>query len=211
MKRCVIFGGGEISDQRYVRNLITAEDYIICADSGYSYCSQMGIIPHLVLGDFDSYRGDVSKKCEIIRYEVQKNDTDTMLAVKAAIERGYDDLLLIGMTGGRLDHTIANIQTVVYAVKQGVGAEILDKNCIITAITGGQSITVPFRSRFSVSVFAHSDIATGVCIKNAKYELDNQTIDNIFPLGVSNSFLENQDISISVESGILVIISNKDN
>lgn len=61
MNRCVIFGGGEISDQRYARNLINPQDYIVCADSGYSYCTQLGIVPQLVVGDFDSYRGDVSK------------------------------------------------------------------------------------------------------------------------------------------------------
>lgn len=192
MKRCVIFGGGEISDQRYARNLITPQDYIICADSGYSYCYQLGIIPDLVLGDFDSYRGDVSKDCEIIRYEEEKNDTDTMLAVKTAISRDYTNLLLLGMAGGRLDHTFANIQTIVYAVKHGASAVILDKDLLITAISSGQNITLPYHSRNMVSVFSHSDVCKGVCIRHAKYQLENHTIYNDFPLGVSNRFLKDQ-------------------
>lgn len=211
MKRCVIFGGGEITDQRYARNLISPDDYIICADSGYSYCSSMGVVPNLVLGDFDSYRGDVSKSCEIIRYDTKKDDTDTMLAVKVALERDYKDIVMLGMTGGRLDHTLANIQTIVYAIKQGAIATIVDRNCIVTAITDGQSVVIPFKHKFTVSVFSHSDVCTGVSIKNARYTLDDQTIVNSMPLGVSNSFITNLDVEVSVKKGILVVISNREN
>lgn len=211
MKRCVIFGGGDITDQRYARNLISPDDYIICADSGYSYCSSMNIVPNLVLGDFDSYRGDVAKSCEIIRYDSKKDDTDTMLAVKTAIQRGYRDLLMLGMTGGRLDHTLANIQTVVYAIKQGACATMVDRSCIVTAISDGQSVTIPFKHKFTVSVFAHTDMCSGVYIRNAQYTLEDQIIVNSMPLGVSNSFITNLDVEIGVKKGILVIISNREN
>ena len=81
MNRCVIFGGGEIADIRYTQNLLQKGDYIICADRGYAYCSSINVIPDLVLGDFDSYSGKVSPKCEILRYPIEKDDTDTLLAV----------------------------------------------------------------------------------------------------------------------------------
>ena len=116
MNRCVIFGGGEIADLRYAQSLLREDDYIICADRGYAYCVSMGVVPDLVLGDFDSYNGSLPQNCELLRYPVEKDDTDTMLAVKEAIRRGYHEIMMLGMLGGRLDHTLANIQTVVFFV-----------------------------------------------------------------------------------------------
>ena len=103
MNRCVIFGGGEIADLRYAQNLLREDDYIICADRGYAYCVSMGVVPDLVLGDFDSYNGSLPQNCELLRYPVEKDDTDTMLAVKEAIRRGYHEIMMLGMLGGRLD------------------------------------------------------------------------------------------------------------
>lgn len=209
MNRCVIFGGGEIADIRYTQNLLQKEDYIICADRGYAYCSLMNVVPNLVLGDFDSYSGRISPKCEIMRYPIEKDDTDTMLAVKEAIRRGYREILMVGMLGGRLDHTLANIQTLVYAVQHGETAQIIDKGCRITVIKSGQSVTVPYERGFHFSVFCHSDSASGVNIRHAKYELENGQITNGFPIGVSNSFLPGEDAQVSVEEGILVIVANQ--
>ena len=212
MKRCIIFGGGQIVDQRYARNLIdTEKDYIICADSGYSHCCAMGIVPQLVVGDFDSYRGDVSKKCELIRVEAEKNDTDTMLAEKEALRRGYTEMILLGMTGGRMDHTLANIQTVVYAARAGARAVIMDRDLVVCAICGPDSITVAPKQRCTLSVFSHSDESHGVCIRGAKYPLEDATLTNTFPLGVSNAFLPGQTAQVSVEEGTLVILVNRDN
>ena len=100
MKRCVIFGGGQIGDPEQIKNLVRQEDYLICADSGYRHCVQLGFSPQLVLGDFDSYAGVVQSDCELLRYPIEKDDTDTMLAVKQALQRGYERLVLVGMLGG---------------------------------------------------------------------------------------------------------------
>ncbi len=209
MRRCVIFGGGEITDLRYTKAILNQEDYIICADKGYSYCVMMNLIPNLVLGDFDSYEGQINPLCETLHYPIEKDDTDTMLAVKEAIRRGYHEIILVGMLGGRLDHTLANLQTIVYAVQHGASAWILEKDCRITAIRGGQRITIPYERGFHFSVFCHSDSAQGVCINRAKYELQNAAITNGFPVGVSNAFLPGEDAQISVEQGILVIVANQ--
>ncbi len=218
MKRCVIFGGGQIGDPEQIKNLVRQEDYLICADSGYRHCVQLGFSPQLVLGDFDSYAGVVQSDCELLRYPIEKDDTDTMLAVKQALQRGYDSpqlvlgdfdsyagvvqsdcellrypiekddtdtmlavkqalqrgydqLVLVGMLGGRLDHTLANIQTLVYAVEHGAAAQIIDSSCCITVIKGGQTAQIPYQQGFHFSVFCHSDCASGVCIRHAKYEL----------------------------------------
>ena len=183
------------------------EDYLICADSGYRHCVQLGFSPQLVLGDFDSYAGVVQSDCELLRYPIEKDDTDTMLAVKQALQRGYERLVLVGMLGGRLDHTLANIQTLVYAVEHGAAAQIIDSSCYITVIKGGQTAQIPYQQGFHFSVFCHSDCASGVCIRHAKYELEDAQITNGFPIGVSNSFLEGQPAQISVKQGILVILS----
>ena len=161
MKRCVIFGGGQIGDPEQIKNLVRQEDYLICADSGYRHCVQLGFSPQLVLGDFDSYAGVVQSDCELLRYPIEKDDTDTMLAVKQALQRGYERLVLVGMLGGRLDHTLANIQTLVYAVEHGAAAQIIDSSCCITVIKGGQTAQIPYQQGFHFSVFCHSDCASG--------------------------------------------------
>ena len=185
MKRCVIFGGGQIGDPEQIKNLVRQEDYLICADSGYRHCVQLGFSPQLVLGDFDSYAGVVQSDCELLRYPIEKDDTDTMLAVKQALQRGYERL----------------------AVEHGAAAQIIDSSCCITVIKGGQTAQIPYQQGFHFSVFCHSDCASGVCIRHAKYELEAAQLTNGFPIGVSNSFLEGQPAQISVKQGILVILS----
>ena len=211
MNRCVIVGGGEIKDFRYVRRQLYESDYIISADLGYAHCTSMGLIPHLALGDFDSYRGDIAKECEVLRYPVEKNDTDTRLAVKEALKRGYREILMFGMTGGRLDHTLANIQTLVYGTNRGATLCICDKNCWITAVPGGKSISVPWREECSLSVFSYTEKSSGVNLENVHYPLHNAVLESEFPLGVSNHFLPGQEAVISVEKGMLIVVCNKAN
>ena len=138
MRRCVIFGGGELKDIRFTQSLLREDDYIVCADRGYAYCAAMGRKPDLILGDFDSYNGKLPPGCEVLRYPSEKDDTDTMLAVKEAIRREFADILMLGMLGGRLDHTLANIQTIVYAEQHGASAGMVEEECRITPLGGGQ-------------------------------------------------------------------------
>ena len=203
MKRCFIFAAGTYYG---LRERPQTGDLVLAADAGYLACRQAGITPDLLLGDFDSMDqpADFDHVC---RVPVEKDDTDTMLAVKQALQRGYERLLLVGMLGGRLDHTLANIQTLVYAVEHGAAAQIIDSSCYITVIKGGQTAQIPYQQGFHFSVFCHSDCASGVCIRHAKYELEAAQITNGFPIGVSNSFLEGQPAQISVKQGILVILS----
>lgn len=208
--RCVIIGGGEIKNLSYVRGLIRADDYVIAADRGYAFCRQMGQKPSLLLGDFDSYEGTIETDCPILEYPVEKDDTDTMLAIKVALEKGFDELLLLGMCGGRLDHTIANIQSVVYAVLHGAQAVIADEDLYITALCGGQSILVPNREGFVLSVFSHSSSCKGVTLKDLYYPLEDADLSNTFPLGVSNHFLPGKDAKISIKEGIAVVISTRE-
>ena len=208
--RCVIFGGGEMKNPAYIRQLIREDDFMIAADRGYAHCRSMGIKPQLLLGDFDSYEGSIDEDCPVLTYPVEKDDTDTMLAIKVALEKGFKELLLLGMCGGRLDHTIANIQSVVYAAKHGASAAIMDEDVYITAVCGGQELSVPYREGFVLSVFAHSDVCEGVTLQNLYYPLADGQLQNTFPLGVSNHFLPNQDAQISLKEGIAVVICSRE-
>lgn len=210
MKRCVIIGGGEIKNFAYDRKLIRQDDFIIAADRGYARCQQMNIKPSLLLGDFDSYDGLIPEDCPVMEYPVEKDDTDTMLAIKVALERGFEELLLLGMCGGRLDHTIANIQSVVYAAVHGAKAAMMDEDLYITALCGGQEVTVPNREGFVLSVFAHSDRCRGVTLTDLYYPLEDGEISNTFPLGVSNHFLPGKDAKIFLKEGIAVIICTRE-
>ena len=189
MKRCVIFGGGQIGDPEQIKNLVRQEDYLICADSGYRHCVQLGFSPQLVLGDFDSYAGVVQSDCELLCYPIEKDDTDTMLAVKQALQRGYERLVLVGMLGGRLDHTLANIQTLVYAVEHGAAAQIIDSSCCITVIKGGQTAQIPYQQGFHFSVFCHSDCASGGCASATQsMSWRQRRLPTVFPSGSAIPF-----------------------
>ncbi len=209
-KRCVIVGGGEIKNLDYDRGLIKDDDYIIAADRGLLRCQQMGVKPQLLLGDFDSYEGEIPTDIPVLEYPVEKDDTDTMLAIKTALEKGMTELLLLGMTGGRLDHSIANIQSVVYAAVHGAKAAMAEEDLYITAICGGQSISIANREDFTISVFAHSERCTGVTLHDLYYPLENGELVNTFPLGVSNHFLPGKDAYISIKEGIALIICNRE-
>ena len=205
MKQAVLLAAGPIFHPEQLT--VPEEAFLVCADAGYRYAQALGREPDLILGDFDSAPAPDSP-AEQFTFPVEKNDTDTMLAVKEAIRREFADILMLGMLGGRLDHTLANIQTIVYAVQHGASASIVEKDCRITALRGGQSAAIPYARGFHFSVFCHSDSAEGVSIRHAKYELENAQITNGFPIGVSNSFLPGEDAVVSVESGILVIVAN---
>lgn len=210
MKRCVIVGGGDVKDCSYARQLITADDYVIAADRGYERCVAMNRKPDMLLGDFDSYEGQLPEDCPVFTYPVEKDDTDTMLAIKEALKRGFKELLLLGMCGGRLDHSIANIQSLVYATKRGVKASIADEDVFITVLSDGQTAVIPYREGFVLSVFSYSERCKGVTLRDLYYSLEDGELDNGFPLGVSNHFLPGKDGVISVKEGTLLIISTRE-
>ncbi len=197
---CYIFGALDcsVTDFRPQEN-----DLIIAADGGYSTLTKLNIKPNLVVGDFDSL-GSVPENENIIKHPVKKDDTDTMLAVKIGLEKGYKTFIIYGAIGGRLDHTIATIQTATYVAENGGIAYIYDDKHTVTAIKNS-AIKFPKNTKGYISIFALSGLCKGVTIKGLLYELDNAEISPDFPLGVSNEFLEKES-EISVTDGILTIV-----
>lgn len=193
------------------------DDFIICADGGYSCARAEAIKPHAVIGDFDSVSFDLVGKdpalletgspC-IIRVAAEKDDTDTMICLKYGMDQGFDDFRVLGGLGGRLDHTVANLQTMAFAVDQGKSIWFLDgKNR--AALKNPGAFTVPRLNGNKISLFSFGECCEGVTIRGVKYPLENHLLRNSFPLGVSNEFFD-EAAEISHTAGKLLIILSHD-
>ena len=211
-KTAYIFGAAPIGD---ISRLSPENGFIIAADGGLSATQSLGLTPHLVMGDFDSLGFVPEGNYSTERHPVEKDDTDMGLAVKKALSLGYRRLFLLGGLGGeRPDHTLANLQTLVYAAKNGAAAFLTDGSVCFTALSSGKKLCFPANYRGDVSVFSAEGVAEGVTIKGTKYTVENAALSGDFPLGVSNSFKaedadkhgkSHENATISVERGTLWI------
>lgn len=203
-RSCWIFGGAPVSGGYKI--IPPSDAYLIAADSGFSLLKQMGLMPDLVLGDFDSLTEDKPAGCEIITAAAEKDDTDTMLAVKTALSRGYFDITIAGSVGGRLDHTFANIQSLAYIVDNGGSGRLVGESDTAEIFGVGE---YRFRKNESMyfSVFSYSEEAV-VTTKGTKYDLDSYRLTSSFPLGVSNEILSSECI-LKIEKGRVLIIFSK--
>ena len=137
----------------------------------------------------------------------EKDDTDTGHAITYALAHGFRTLVLTCALGGRLDHTLANLQNAANAAVQGASVTILDEGSEISFLTHG-TLRLKKRPGWGLSVFSLSDASTGVCLRGVKYELENAALDNRFPLGVSNEF-DAPEAEITVEQGVLMVMQTK--
>ena len=198
---CLIISG---APECYFPVSFTKADFVIACDAGYIHAQHADIVPDVIIGDFDSYLGDLPGGVEIIRTKPEKDDTDTMMALKLAIRRGYRRIMLVGALGGRVDHMLANISLIAFAAAKGADLQIVDSHHQIFAVRDGRR-RVPRSSWRNISVFAFDTECTGVTLRGVKYPLEGAVLTNTFALGVSNEFTE--DIAeISVESGILIVV-----
>lgn len=205
MSDCYIFGGAEIKEYSFIK--IPDDAFIIAADNGVSHLKGFGVKPEIIMGDFDSCSVPTEYSCEIIRFMPEKDDTDLMLAVKKAISLGFEKVFILGATGGRLDHTIAAIQTLEYILEHGAEGVILDENNAVYIRSVGRYSFKADKSCY-LSVFSLTDKSI-VTISGTKYEVENSTISRSFPLGVSNEFAaEYAEIEVS-EGKVLIIYSKK--
>lgn len=199
---CYIVGAGECECIDFQKS---NGDFVIAADGGFRYLLSVGMKPDLLIGDFDSL-GEIPADENIIKLNPIKDITDMNAAAEIAVERGYKELVFYGATGGRLDHTLANIQLVASLSQKGIKASIRNGKTAITAITDGSVDFEPSSGGY-ISVFAHSDVCENVCISGLKYKAENVTLKNSFSLGVSNEFI-GEESRVSVEKGTLIIIIN---
>ena len=203
--RCVIIGGGDCSPD-FLKNNIQSSDCIICADSGYDYAVNAGITPNVVIGDFDSVKS--APVCsDIITLPVEKDITDSEASFLEGVKRGFNSFLLLGGTGGRFEHTFANISVMAKAAKNGFEFIIADERHTFGCIHNS-SIKIPYEPNLQISVFAFGGKAFGVTENGFHYPLCEYTLDPFEPLGISND-ITSECGEISVDDGTLIIIKTK--
>ena len=202
---CFVFGAGQ-PPPRPPR--ITARDLVVAADGGYAYAKKAGVRVDALIGDFDSLEpipasGMGDGELIVRRLPKEKDKTDMLAALEYGLERGYDRFHIYGGAGGRLDHTLANIQCLSYLVGHGARGYLHDGGTTLTAFEG--EIWLSARKRGIVSVFALGEAAEGVWLSGLKYELENARLTCDMPLGVSNAFT-GLPVKIKVERGALLVI-----
>lgn len=203
--KCVVFAGGEPVSKNAVDMQLVREAYVISADKGYDLAAELGISSDLVIGDFDSVKSFPQVE-NIIKYPSEKDDTDLMLALKAGLEKGCDEFVIYGATGGRLDHMIGNIQSLMYLISHGAVGKIVSDREIVQLLAAG-SYSIPKREGFSLSLTAYSEKVCGLCIAGAKYNVNDCELSNDFPLGISNEIAADF-ANISFKKGVLLVIQS---
>lgn len=203
MRRCVIVGGAEINRYDVVRARLRDDDYFVFCDSGLRHMEGLGACPDLIIGDFDSHenpRMDV----ETIVLPIEKDDTDTFFAAKEMLSRGFEEFLLVGVIGARLDHTIANLSILLMLDTAGKKATAVDDYSEMEVVSSEPAFIEDTYSYFSLLNITGE--AEGVTIKNAKYPLENAAIECDYQYGVSNEILTGKVAGVSVAKGRLLLI-----
>lgn len=201
MNRCFIFAAGTFYGLREVPR---EEDFVIAADAGYRTCLAAGVRPTLVIGDFDSM--DVPEDFgEICRLPVEKDDTDTLAAVRLGLEKGCREFFIYGGTGGkRLDHTLANLQMLLYLRRQGARGWLYGDDFVWTVLEN-ESMTIEKTVEWGLfSAFCLGDRAEGIDEIGFQYSLADAALTPDFPMGVSNHILE-PTATITVRRGALAV------
>jgi len=202
---CYIVGAAPDGDG--VRFTPQTHDLVIAADGGFTHLESAGIIPHIVIGDFDSL-GFMPAQTAVVPYAKEKDDTDMMLAIRYGLDKGFQTFEIYGGLGGRIDHTIANIQAITFLARHGARGKLIDRNTWATVICA-DSIAFDATESGIISVFALDGEVHGVTECGLQYPLTNATLTNSFPIGVSNAFVGVRSV-VSVREGALLIILQKD-
>lgn len=199
----MIIGGADIGRYERIRSYLREGDFTICCDSGLKHREGLGIVPDLIVGDFDSHENP-HLNIETIILPCEKDDTDTVFAVKEALSRGFQDFLLAGVIGGRLDHTLGNVSLLLMLDAQGKTAMALDDFSEMQ-IVSGQPAQIEDRYAY-FSLLNISGTAQGITIKNAKYPLDKAEIICEYQYGISNEVLPGKTAVVTVDQGRLLLV-----
>ena len=211
MDRCIVIGAGELTLPGIE---VKDGDFVIAADAGFSHCERLGIEPDLIVGDFDSLKeGDGEALEEIRRREPEriltlpseKDDTDMLAAIRVGLEKGCREFFLYGGLGGRLGHTIANIQCLNYLKERGASGYLTDASGLIQ-VAKNETIRFEKRETGWLSLFSLGEKAEGVTLRGLKYELTDAVVTNSFPIGVSNEFI-GKEAAVTVRNGTLLILT----
>ena len=178
-------------------------DYVIAADRGYDSLMAYGVTPDLTVGDFDSL-GHVPEHHNVIQLPMEKDDTDMVYALRRGLELGYRRFVLLGGVGGRLEHTLANLQILDWLTTQGAQGFLAGEKTVATALRDN-SMTFPASMTGYLSAFCNSGTAKGVTLSGLKFSLESSELNGSFPVGVSNEFT-GEKATVRVEEGSLILI-----
>ena len=203
MRRCVIVGGAPIGEYNRIKSLLKDDDYIIVCDCGLNHVEELGIKADLIVGDFDSHEVPATKT-ETIVLPCKKDDTDTVFAVKEAISRGYDEFFIIGVIGGRFDHSLGNISILTRLHRLGKKAIIADDYSLMEMVSDKPAFIEDSYSYFSL--LNVTGTAKGITIENAEYNLSKAEITCDYQYGVSNEVLKGCTARVTVDEGELLLV-----
>lgn len=210
--KCIIVAAGELTVSEIG---VDERDRVVAVDGGLAYCGRLGLEPDLVIGDFDSVGEEWLARVElwererpgrVVRLKPEKDDTDTLAAIRVALERGYDSFWIYGATGGRLEHTIANIQCLLFLKRHGAVGYMVDGRGMCFVMEN-EEVRFGASRKGYLSLFSLGEKARGVDIRGMKYELSDAEISNDFPIGISNEFI-GQEAVVRVRQGQLLGILN---
>ena len=196
----IVVGAGDIGESKLV---IPDGAFVIAADAGLKYLNSEGIAPDLIVGDFDSL-GAVPSGENVVAHQPEKDDTDMLLAIREALTRDAETIVIYCGMGGRIDHEYANIQALAFIANKEARGYLVGRESICTVIKNG-SLTLDANTEGLISVFCVGDKAEGVDLIGLKYPLKNHTLTCDYPLGVSNEFTGITSC-VSVREGLLLVM-----
>lgn len=202
-RRCVIIGGADIGNYDLIKDRLKDNDFCVFCDSGLRHMEGLGVKPGLIVGDFDSHENP-GLDTETIVLPREKDDTDTVFAVKEAIRRGYEDFLLIGVIGGRFDHSLGNVSVLLYLDSLGKKGCIIDDYSEMEMVSRSPAYISDEYGFFSLLNI--SGEARGIKIEDAKYPLENGEITCDYQYGISNEVLPGKTAKVSVKDGRLLLV-----
>lgn len=202
-RRCVIVGGAAIDNYEFVKSCLRYGDFFVFCDSGLKHMDTLGVQADLIVGDFDSHENP-HLPAETIVLPCEKDDTDTVYAVREAVKRGFSEFLLIGTVGGRLDHTLGNVSILLYLDSIGKKAQMIDDYSEMEIVSKEPAFIEDRYAYFSLLNI--TGLAEGVTIRDAKYPLENAAITCEYQYGISNETLPGKTAQVSVANGRLLLI-----
>ena len=201
---CVIIGAAPIKNYKKIRTYLHKDDFVIACDAGLNHLKKLRLKPKLIVGDFDSHKKPNSS-VETIVLPREKDDTDSVFALKTAISRGFSHFIFLGMTGNRLDHTLGNLSLLLRCHEKNLSATMLDDFSEIQLV-GKKEVEISDSFQY-FSLLTISGSASGVTVKNAKFPLENAVLTpENNQLGVSNEILPGKKALVSVQNGLLLLV-----
>jgi len=210
--KCVIIANGDLEYTSNITDIIKSAQLIISADGGARHLRTLDILPHVMIGDFDSINPNDKlffneKQIKKILFSPRKNHTDSELCVSWALENNATDITLLGVTGTRLDHTLANIFLLKKLAKHNIEARIINKHNEIFIVTN--FIELKGKPKELLSIIPVTQKVTGITLTGLEYPLKNASMQMGDSLGISNVFKKSM-VSISIKSGVLIVTRSKD-